>query len=89
VNELLITNISAGGVFLRTYNPLPINTKVNLNIVHSLNGESEPDRKNNTTKKVAGSILRIDKRGMVVSLDEDYPVELLRSHLQVRKNNIC
>ena len=89
VNELLITNISTGGVFLQTNNPLPINTKVNLNIVHSLNGESEPDRKDNTTKKVAGSILRIDKRGMVVSLDENYPVELLRSHLQVRKNNIC
>jgi hypothetical protein len=74
---LLSRDISCDGVFLETNNPLPIGTKVDLNLFfsqHELSNKSKDKRINIST---SGKVIRTDEQGMAVEFDKLYKISNL------------
>jgi c-di-GMP-binding flagellar brake protein YcgR len=72
--DLLTTDLSAGGVFFHSVNPLSKGAKVKIEIVlpvHKMNisGGTGP-----YLIKAKGSVLRSQKDGMAIIFDEDYQI---------------
>ena len=75
---LLSRDISSAGVFLSTKTPLPIGTKVDLNLLLSqpeLINQSNEERINIST---SGKVVRINEEGMAVKFDELYKISPLK-----------
>jgi hypothetical protein len=75
---LLSRDISCAGVFLATKDPLPIGTKVDLNLLlsqHELGNQSEDERINIST---SGMVVRTNEEGMAVEFDQLYKVSQLK-----------
>ena len=71
---LLSRNISCDGVFLETNNPLPIGTKVDLNLLlsqHELSNKSKDERINIST---SGKVVRTSEQGMGVEFNKLHKV---------------
>ena len=69
---LLSRDISCAGVFLATKKPLPIGTKVDLNLLLSqpeLDNQSKDERINIHT---SGEVIRTNEQGMAVEFDNLY-----------------
>ena len=69
---LLSLDISCAGVFLATKKPLPIGTKVDLNLLLSqpeLDNQSKDERINIHT---SGEVIRTNEQGMAVEFDNLY-----------------
>ena len=66
----LTTNISSSGAFLRSDHPLPIGTKVKLDLVLSLD-ELKQVKGKRTLIKVSGKVIRNVGGGMAVCFAED------------------
>ena len=68
--NLLTTNISSNGAFLRTNQFLPIGTKVRLDLVLSLD-ELKKVKGKRTLIEVSGEVIRNESQGMAVRFAED------------------
>jgi hypothetical protein len=75
---LLTRDISCTGVFLTTSNPLPIETRVDLDFLLNQNelesGSSKDKRINIST---SGKVIRTDEQGMAVKFDKLYRISNL------------
>lgn len=77
---LLSRDISCHGVYLTIENPLPINTRLDLNVLlnrHELSSQSNEKRYNIST---SGKVVRINEQGMAVEFDKLSKV----SHLKLQ-----
>ena len=67
--NLITRDVSANGAYLLTDKPLPIGTKVKVDVVLSVE-----DQKNQAARKAlikaCGSVLRTDREGMAIGFDE-------------------
>lgn len=67
--NLMTRDVSMSGVYLVTDAPLPVGSKVNVDMVLTLGG-----RKNQNSQqawiKASGKVLRTDNQGMAVSFDD-------------------
>lgn len=68
--SLLTTNISSNGAFLMSDHPLPIGTKVKLDLVLSLD-ELRKVKGKRTLIEVSGKVIRNGSGGMAVCFAED------------------
>ena len=68
--NLLTTNISSNGAFLMSAHPLPIGTKVKLDLVLSLD-ELKKVKGKRTLIEVSGKVIRNGGGGMAVCFAED------------------
>jgi PilZ domain len=71
--NLLTTNISSSGAFLRSGQFLPIGTKVRLDLVLPLD-ELKKDKVKKTLIEVSGEVIRNERQGMAVCFAEDYKI---------------
>lgn len=75
---LLTQNISCSGVFLTTSNPLPIDTRVDLDF---LLNQNELDRGLSNKKRInistSGKVIRTNEQGMAIEFDKLYKVSKL------------
>lgn len=73
VVELLTKNICAGGAFFDTLYPLPIGSRVKIELILPLKGikNVEGDK---ALIKVTGSVIRADEKGTAICFDKDYQI---------------
>ena len=78
---LFTRDISCAGVFLTTSNPLPIDTRVDLDL---LLNQDELDRGLSQDKKInistSGKVVRTNEQGMAVKFDKLYKVSSLENN---------
>ena len=75
---ILSRDISCAGVFLVTDKPLPIGTRLDLNLLlsqHELGSKSKDERINIST---CGKVVRTDDRGMAVEFDKLYKISQMK-----------
>ena len=65
-------NICAGGVYLRTFQPLGLNTKVMIELFLPVQEYLFPVQKNISLIKVSGTVIRSENAGMAVKFDKEY-----------------
>jgi hypothetical protein len=69
MGSLVTRDVSMSGVYLVTNTPLPVGSKVNVDMVLTLGGR----KKQNSQQawiKASGKVLRTDNQGMAVSFDD-------------------
>jgi hypothetical protein len=71
--ELLTRNISAGGAFFKTDDPLPVGTELTMEVLLPLNGIKKVKGEKSAVK-LTGSIIRSEEKGMAVCFDEEYQI---------------
>jgi hypothetical protein len=75
---LLTRDISCTGVFLTTSNPLPIDTKVDLDLLLNQNElDSGPPKDKRINISTSGKVVRTNEQGMAVEFDKLYKVSNL------------
>jgi hypothetical protein len=67
--SLLTRDISMNGVFLITDRPLPVGSKVSVDMILTLTGTKKPDSQK-AWIKASGKVLRTDSQGMAVCFDD-------------------
>ena len=77
-HTLLTDNISSEGAFLRTTNPFPVGTNIDLNFLLS-----QEELSNNTNDQkiniwTSGKVIRTDEMGMAVEFEKLYKVSQLK-----------
>lgn len=77
---LKTSNISSGGAFFHTKEPLPEGTPVKIDLILPLDKlkKLENDHKQ-AYIKVSGKVLRSESKGMAISFDQDYVIRPLRA----------
>ena len=77
VFNLLTSNISSGGAYFHTTQPLPEGTQVKIDLVLPLdNLEKVKNEYKQAYIKVAGRVLRSESQGMATCFDEDYQISV-------------
>ena len=69
MGNLVTRDISMNGVFLITDRPLPVGSKVNVDMILTLGGKKKHDSQQ-AWIKASGKILRTDNQGMAVGFDD-------------------
>jgi len=71
--NLFTKNISSGGAYFRTQEPLPVGTEVRVDLLLPLDKLRKflSDREK-VTVNVTGTVLRAETRGMAIGFSEDY-----------------
>ena len=73
--NLSTTNISSGGVYFHTTQPLPKGTQVKIDLVLPLDRLRKlKDECKQAYIKVTGTVLRSESEGMAICFDEDYEI---------------
>ena len=73
--RLLTRDISCTGVFLTTSNPLPVETRVDLDFLINQNDlESGSSKDKRTNISTSGKVIRTDEQGMAVEFDKLYRI---------------
>lgn len=67
--KLVTRDISMSGVFLITDKPLPVGSKVSVDMILTLGGKKIQDSQK-AWIKASGKVLRTDKEGMAVGFDD-------------------
>jgi hypothetical protein len=78
-HDLKTSNISSGGAFFHTKQPLPEGTPVKIDLILPL--ERLKQLKNDHKQayiKVTGKVLRSETKGMAISFDQNYIIRPLR-----------
>ena len=78
---LFTRDISCAGVFLTTSNPLPIDTRVDLELLlnqNELNKGTSKDKRINIS--TSGKVVRTNEQGMAVQFDKLYKVSSLENN---------
>ena len=73
INDLCTDNISAGGAYLITYRPLPLNTKVLFETLLPLSKKNFPYAKDSIVI-VSGTVLRNQVSGIAILFDDDFQI---------------
>ena len=68
-DSLVTRDISMNGVFLITSEPLPVGSKVSVDMILTLGGKKVQDSQK-AWIKASGKVLRTDKEGMAVGFDD-------------------
>ena len=76
--KLRTVDVSAGGAFFRTEEPLAIGTEVQVEMTLSLD-ELKKIKGKRALIKVAGAVVRTEKEGMAISFDARYRIEPISS----------
>lgn len=79
-HDLNTSNISSGGAFFHTKQPLPEGTPVKIDLILPL--EKLKQLKNDHKQayiKVTGKVLRSEIKGMAISFDQNYIIRPLRA----------
>ena len=74
--NLVTRDVSMSGVYLVTDEPLPVGSKVNVDMILTLGGRKKEDAQQ-AWIKASGKVLRTDKQGMAVSFDDQSRILLL------------
>jgi len=75
---LFTRDISCAGVFLTTSNPLPIDTRVDLDLLLNQNKlDSESQKEERINISTSGKVVRTNEQGMAVEFDKLYKVSNL------------
>ena len=69
-SRLMTRDVSMNGAYLLTPEPLPIGTKVNVDVILSL-GSLAPSETRNALIQASGAVLRTDSEGMAIRFDEN------------------
>ena len=73
--NLLTTNISSGGAYFHTPQPLPKGTQVKIDLVLPLDKLRKlKDEHKQAYIKVTGTVLRSESEGMAICFEEDYQI---------------
>ena len=73
--NLLTTNISSGGAYFHTPQPLPKGTQVKIDLVLPLDKLRKlKDEHKQAYIKVTGTVLRSESEGVAICFDEDYQI---------------
>ena len=67
--NLLTSNVCSGGAFFPIDKPLPIDTRVNIDLVLPLNRLKKQKGKRSLIKS-SGKVIRTDQKGMAICFDE-------------------
>jgi hypothetical protein len=67
--SLVTRDVSMSGVFLITDRPLPVGSKINVDLILTLGGTKKPDSQK-AWIKASGKVLRTDGQGMAVCFDD-------------------
>ena len=67
--DLLTSNVCSEGAFFSTEKPLPIDTRVNIDLVLPLNRLKKREGKRSLIKS-SGKVVRTDQKGMAICFDE-------------------
>lgn len=70
-DDLLTSNICAGGAYIKVPSPYPVGTRLDLVMRLSLS-VADPSVKKKSQIKVGGAVIRTDRKGMAVSFDPRY-----------------
>ena len=76
--ELLTRNVSAGGAFFETDHPLPVGTKLKIELILPLK-KIKKVKGEKALVRIIGSIVRTESKGMAMSFDKDYQIVPLKS----------
>ena len=76
--ELLTRNVSAGGAFFETDHPLPVGTKLKIELILPLK-KIKKVKGEKALVRIIGSIVRTESKGMAMSFDKDYQILPLKS----------
>jgi hypothetical protein len=68
---LSTTNVCAGGAYLQTDNPLPLESKVIMNVVLPFKFQADGSR---SSVKIGGSTIRVNDIGMAIAFDKAYSI---------------
>jgi hypothetical protein len=79
INDLCTDNISAGGAYLITYRPLPLDTKVMFETLLPLSKKNYPHAKDSIVI-VSGTVVRNQVSGMAILFDNDFQIVSLRKN---------
>lgn len=69
MGNLVTRDVSMSGVFLVTDAPLPVGSKVNVDMILTLGGKKQQHAQQ-AWIKASGKVLRTDNQGMAVSFDD-------------------
>jgi hypothetical protein len=69
MGNLVTRDVSMSGVFLLTDTPLPVGSKVNVDMVLTLGGKNNQNAQQ-AWIKASGEVLRTDNQGMAVSFND-------------------
>jgi PilZ domain len=83
--SLVTRDISMSGVFLMTNEPLPVGSKVSVDMILTLGGKKIQDSQK-AWIKASGKVLRTDKEGMAVGFDDKSRILPLVGKDGVRSN---
>ncbi|MFC1867044.1 PilZ domain-containing protein [Thermodesulfobacteriota bacterium] len=77
--DLLTTDISSGGAFFHTSQPLPEGTDVKIDLVLPISKlmkslEKAKGDSTHTYIKISGTVLRAESKGMAICFNEDYEI---------------
>ena len=70
--NVLTSNICAGGTFLRTRQPFPVGTRVNLEVVLPLRKKKSSLK--DSLIKISGMVIRTEEAGMALRFDDEYQI---------------
>ena len=70
---LQTSDISAGGAFFSTEQPLPLGTKVKVDMILPLDELKKIEGKR-AKIEVSGAVIRIDDQGMAISFEKNYHI---------------
>ena len=77
---LKTSNISSGGAFFHTKEPLPEGTPVKIDLILPLDKLKHLKKDHKQAYiKVSGKVLRSESKGMAISFDQDYVIRPLRA----------
>lgn len=76
------SDISAGGAFFSTEQPLPVGTKIKIDMILPLDKLKKLKGKQ-AKIVVSGAVVRIDQEGMAISFKKDYQIKRYRKQSKV------
>ncbi len=71
--DFLTTDISGSGAFFQTDYPLPIASKVNIELILPLDDTKKTERKGSLIK-VSGKVIRTNEGGMAICFNANYKI---------------
>ena len=71
--DFLTTDISGSGAFFQTDYPLPIASKVNIELILPLDDTKKTERRGSLIK-VSGKVIRTNQRGMAICFNANYKI---------------
>ena len=72
--ELMTSNISSGGAFMKSDHPLEVGTAVKMDIILSFGEDRFRKNKKTSHIDIGGSVIRTERNGMAVCFNTQYKI---------------